>query len=352
VAVDSKEIEFMSDVKRLHYFNHQFLEERDFRDEQAYHNEMRYRHNRWLHSWGVVTGLQVERSAHQTVTVQPGMALDSFGREIVLLEAITKELSAHSPNGHVYLTTAYSERFDEEDRQGEGAKAYTRVVESPEIAVHGHRPATDGSVIALALVHFDGESNIREIDSGIQRRSTAAIVAGAVGTEELRDQAVTEQKLSEEIRARMGRTRGWVRLPFKPVPIERVRIDNPDAEIRDTAADFDIGFIPGIGYSRAGSRGARGTMSIPVPAGARRIRNLRLAGWTRSTIELSLYRTGWRNNRCEETEIHGESIAAPADGHLNHFARMDHKLDDDDALAAVVGAKGPARIFLLAAEFE
>ena len=342
----------MSDVKRVHYFNQQFLQEQDFRDEQAYHSEMRYRHNRWLHSWGVVNGLQVERTGHQTLAVQPGMAIDGMGREIILIEAVSHEISGHTANGHVYLSVAYSERFEEIDRQGEGPKAYTRVVERPELAVHGHRPPADGSVVALARINFDGEAHIRDVDSSVQRRAGAAIGAGTIGAEELRADSVTEQKLSEELRSRMDRAHGWVRLPFKPFPIERVRIDNPETDIRDIVPDFDIGFISGIGYSRAGSRGARGTMAIPSPPGARRLRTLRVAGWTRSAVELAVYRSGWRNNRCHETEIHSETIAAPPDGHLNHYARLDHRLDDDDALAAVVGVKGPARIFLLAAEFD
>jgi hypothetical protein len=47
-----------------------------------------------------------------------------------------------------------------------------------------------------------------------------------------------------------------------------------------------------------------------------------------------------------------ENIAAPHTGYFNHLARTDHKLEDEDALAVVVGAKGPARIFLVCAEFQ
>ena len=46
----------MTNIKRLNYFDAQFLGETDFTDEQTYHLEMRRRHNRLLHSWGVADG--------------------------------------------------------------------------------------------------------------------------------------------------------------------------------------------------------------------------------------------------------------------------------------------------------
>ena len=50
---------FKSEVKRLNYYNSQFLKENDFNDEQLYHNQMRRFHNRALHTWGIVEGLEV-----------------------------------------------------------------------------------------------------------------------------------------------------------------------------------------------------------------------------------------------------------------------------------------------------
>jgi hypothetical protein len=182
----------------------------------------------------------------------------------------------------------------------------------------------------------------------------AASIVGArsISAEELQDRSVTEEKLSEEVRTRLGHAAGWVRLPFKPTPVERVRVDQPEAEVRDAPPDYDTVFISGIGYSRCGAKGARGAMAIPVPAAARRIRALRVAGWARSSIEVSLFRTGWRNERCEEVELQIERVNPPPGGFFNHFARLDHKLEDDDALAIMLVAKGAARIFLVAAEFQ
>lgn len=70
-------------IKRLHYFNGLFMKEADFTDEQAYHLEMRRRHNRHLHRPGIAHGLAVTPGINQ-VTVDAGLAIDSQGREIVL----------------------------------------------------------------------------------------------------------------------------------------------------------------------------------------------------------------------------------------------------------------------------
>src|SRR5438067_6765488 len=75
----------MADVpKRPNYFQSQFLVVRDFEDEQAYHREMLRRHNRYMHEWGVVRdGLQVGKGTDR-LSISPGSAIDSLGREIVL----------------------------------------------------------------------------------------------------------------------------------------------------------------------------------------------------------------------------------------------------------------------------
>lgn len=44
-------------MKRVNYFEGQLLGLDDFRAEQRYHREKRKMHNRFLHGWGVVSGL-------------------------------------------------------------------------------------------------------------------------------------------------------------------------------------------------------------------------------------------------------------------------------------------------------
>jgi hypothetical protein len=75
----------MSDnqITRVNYFERQFLRTQDFADEQAYHVAMRRRHNIAHHTWGVVGGLELV-AEEGGLFVQPGMAVDGYGRELIL----------------------------------------------------------------------------------------------------------------------------------------------------------------------------------------------------------------------------------------------------------------------------
>jgi hypothetical protein len=74
----------MSNVpERVDFQPHQVLRTRDFQDEQSYQLSMRWRHHLGLHPWGIVRGLLLVQDEGQ-VRVQPGLAIDGYGREIVL----------------------------------------------------------------------------------------------------------------------------------------------------------------------------------------------------------------------------------------------------------------------------
>ena len=85
----------MSDnsITRVHYFEGQFLRTQDFTDEQAYHVGMRRRHNIAHHTWGIVSGLEVVL-AEGNFYVQPGMAVDGYGRELILAQKQTLSSSS------------------------------------------------------------------------------------------------------------------------------------------------------------------------------------------------------------------------------------------------------------------
>ena len=72
-------------IARVRYYSQQFLRSSDFSAEQAYHVAMRRRHNVGHHIWGVVHGLDLVLEEQQ-VFVQPGMAVDGYGRELILPE--------------------------------------------------------------------------------------------------------------------------------------------------------------------------------------------------------------------------------------------------------------------------
>lgn len=106
------------EVKRLKYFLGQFLEEKDFQDEQAYHMEMRRRLNQAQRTPGIVYGLHVKVTpstdlSDPNITVGLGLAIDNQGRELVIVEPIVQEFKQDDLNSNqgkvlrIYLT--YSE---------------------------------------------------------------------------------------------------------------------------------------------------------------------------------------------------------------------------------------------------
>lgn len=94
----------MSDnsITRVHYFEGQFLRTQDFVDEQAYHVAMRRRHNISHHTWGIVSGLELVLE-EGNFYVQPGLAVDGYGRELVLPEKRTLSSSAFVDKGSTEL---------------------------------------------------------------------------------------------------------------------------------------------------------------------------------------------------------------------------------------------------------
>src|SRR5271165_792914 len=94
-------------VKRLNYYDHQFLRAPDFSDEQNYHLGMRRLHNSSMHTWGIVQGMQVTLTsggAGTAVTVSSGVALDSAGRELVLASDTNLELGGIAAGTTLYIT--------------------------------------------------------------------------------------------------------------------------------------------------------------------------------------------------------------------------------------------------------
>jgi hypothetical protein len=74
-------------IARVRYFSGQFLRTSDFTEEQSYHRDISRRHNVAHHSFGIVAGLEL--AAHDgRPAVEPGMAVDGYGRELVLAQRI------------------------------------------------------------------------------------------------------------------------------------------------------------------------------------------------------------------------------------------------------------------------
>jgi hypothetical protein len=72
-------------LERTRYFSGQLLTEADLNNEQSYWLAKSRLHNRYLHGWGVVCGMQVVCSeCDGWVTVKPGYAIDPCGNDIIV----------------------------------------------------------------------------------------------------------------------------------------------------------------------------------------------------------------------------------------------------------------------------
>ena len=103
--------------QRNRYFYGKLLSVDDFEMEQRYMNDKRRLINRFLFGPGIVTGLYVVDVDEQTVSVEAGFALDSWGREVVVDKPVLKKLSLIDGYDHcveqeadvLYLCMEYAE---------------------------------------------------------------------------------------------------------------------------------------------------------------------------------------------------------------------------------------------------
>jgi hypothetical protein len=96
-------------LKRPHFFTGKLLTVADLELEQQYHREKSKLHNRSLHGFGIVSGLKVSVDAGQIV-VEPGLALDCAGNEIVIAALQTIAPPVITPDGHGnYVNLVYAE---------------------------------------------------------------------------------------------------------------------------------------------------------------------------------------------------------------------------------------------------
>jgi len=93
-------------LTRLRYFNGQFLSAEDLRDEQSYFLDRWRRHNRFLHGWGVVSGLEVKVDNGADIEVAPGIAIDCAGNELVVPSTLRQAIRSGADRFYVSLKYA------------------------------------------------------------------------------------------------------------------------------------------------------------------------------------------------------------------------------------------------------
>jgi hypothetical protein len=151
----------ISDIERLNYYEGEYLGAVDFLAEQEYHRDMRRRHNLGPHTWGIVTGLDIAQflnggaDKEVDVYVQPGMAVDGFGREILLFSPLqlTPDMFSDFPQKRMLtIWVAYNQQMIQpaSDLCSTAAQtdAFSRVLETYQIVIQPQPPTSDPLVIA------------------------------------------------------------------------------------------------------------------------------------------------------------------------------------------------------------
>lgn len=91
--------EHWSGTVRPRSFEGRALTADDLNTEQEYHRAKHRRHLQKLHGAGIVEGLRVEGDADGArITIGPGLAIDAYGREIVVNDTATLAIPPGSPS--------------------------------------------------------------------------------------------------------------------------------------------------------------------------------------------------------------------------------------------------------------
>ncbi|MBI1205818.1 MAG: hypothetical protein GC191_00870 [Azospirillum sp.] len=105
-------------TERPTYRQYQYLGAEDFQAEQSYHRDIQRRHALGPHAWGIVSGLELvqrpraEDPPFVDVFVQPGTAVDGYGRQITVFEPTKVDpvlFDMFPTAGHRELWIAYEE---------------------------------------------------------------------------------------------------------------------------------------------------------------------------------------------------------------------------------------------------
>jgi hypothetical protein len=102
-----------SSLERPRCFSGRLLTAEDLALEQQYFREKLKRHNRSLHGFGIVSGLKVNVNSGQII-VNPGLALDCEGNEIVIGEVQSIQLEAITAAIEAWRTAYVNIRYAEE----------------------------------------------------------------------------------------------------------------------------------------------------------------------------------------------------------------------------------------------
>jgi hypothetical protein len=145
-------------TKRTRYFDGQLLAASDLAQDQLYFREKARRHNRMLHGWGVVCGLDVGgRPGTSDVVVAPGYAIDATGEEILIEREVTFDLCKEDRDGN-----AVSPCSDAADDPSRGAVQVDRTPDQPLYVAVGYAECYE-SPVPLAAGGSEGTTELSRV---------------------------------------------------------------------------------------------------------------------------------------------------------------------------------------------
>ena len=156
------------ELKRMNYFDGLLLKAEDYRQDKDYIRRLQGFHNRYLHTWGIICGLEVKPviDSSMEVLVTEGAALDlvdensgadveeSTSREILIYEGHPDnplDLSEYGAGDNIYITVSYCETgADRDNEKGQGQEIH--IWERGQLSHSNTKPSDTKKNILLARV--------------------------------------------------------------------------------------------------------------------------------------------------------------------------------------------------------
>lgn len=217
----------MSDpaIERLNYFNGQRLEAADLKLEQDYHINVRRWLSRSLLTPGIAAGLEVtvKPGDPHTVLVDPGLALDALGREIILVDQVEFPVTglptiSGAPVVGNYLVIEYTEKAVATVQDGCAVRlavtcqaiedlawgAPSRILAEPKLTWQNQWPKLDPNKpadykIVLAQVELDASCAVKEPIRSFVRKYVAAALPSRVRAVSIEGEREVDNQNAKEL---------------------------------------------------------------------------------------------------------------------------------------------------------
>jgi hypothetical protein len=158
--------------KRINFFKGFLTTEKDWNEAEKYHIDKRALHNRLMHAPGIVYGygadLKVSARARGdlSIEIQPGYAIDGAGRDLMVQDAIIKNLNLEEYRlpQTVYVVLRYYEELTDFIAYKENLeyKGHRRVLESCKVEISLTEPDISREVELARLSLDKGVTRIRD----------------------------------------------------------------------------------------------------------------------------------------------------------------------------------------------